>query len=204
MSRRSAAKAETRRLVLGAAQSLLRETGVEGCTMRRIGERAGVAPATVLVHFKNKVALLEAVLCEAIEAQFEAATASLPTDGGFGGRFVHLAAAFLSLYHEDRDLYRALIRDTSFEPENVDSPIGALNKRFLGFVAREVGKEQRAGRVRPTADPVMAASALFSLYLGTLMHFLRTPELEPATAVALLRVMVSDFLNGILTSGGGP
>ncbi len=64
MDRRKASKFETRQLILSAAKKLFLEKGVEQCTMRAIATEAGVSAASVVVHFKNKIGLLEASLYE--------------------------------------------------------------------------------------------------------------------------------------------
>ena len=198
MSRRAASKAETRELILAAARELFWETGADGCTMRKIGERAGVAPASVVVHFQNKVSLLEAVLGAAIEERLTEAEATIPEGADLRSRLLHIASAFLHLYGANKDLYRTLIRNTCFEPDESSPRLADLNSRFLASVAGEVMLAQERGSVRRSVDPQMAAAAMFSLYLATLIHFLRTPDLEPGAALDLLAQLANDYLNGIL------
>jgi AcrR family transcriptional regulator len=69
MNRREASKIETKNLILQAAKQLFRKKRVEECTMRTIAARAGVSPASVIVHFKSKIALLE----EALEGEINSA-----------------------------------------------------------------------------------------------------------------------------------
>ena len=80
MNRREASKLETRRLILAAARKLFRSRGVAHSTMREIARTAGVSPASVVVHFKNKIALMEAALFEDIDRTIDAAVMSLPPD----------------------------------------------------------------------------------------------------------------------------
>ncbi len=90
MNRREAAKRETCSLILEAARELFMDLGVERCTMREIARKAGVSPASVVVHFKNKVALLEAALFEDIERNINRVFASLPPAGNLFARMMHI------------------------------------------------------------------------------------------------------------------
>jgi len=198
VSRREQSKLETRRLILDAAGELFREIGVEGATMRRIGARAGVSPASVVVHFRTKTALLESVLGEEIGAALDEALATVPREEGLLERLLHTPRVFLRLYATNRDLYRVLIRETCFEPDGSSPHLEILNERALRFTAEDVAREQRAGTVRPDVDPEWTARGLFSLYLGVLIAFFRMPDLDPNTAAEWLETMTGEYLNGIL------
>jgi AcrR family transcriptional regulator len=66
--RRTAAAAETRQAVLGAAKEEFEARGWAATTMRSIATRAGVSPKTVEALFATKPALLEATLLAALSA----------------------------------------------------------------------------------------------------------------------------------------
>jgi len=69
--RRSAASAEqTRAAILAATTKVIAQHSLSGTTVERVAAAAGVAPATVILHFKRKEALLIAVL-EELAREFE-------------------------------------------------------------------------------------------------------------------------------------
>src|SRR5262245_1116200 len=69
--RRSAASAEqTRAAILAAATKVIAQHSLSGTTVERVAVAAGVAPATVILHFKRKEALLVAAL-EELAREFE-------------------------------------------------------------------------------------------------------------------------------------
>ena len=121
MNRREVSKTETRRLIMTAARKLFLEKDVDQCTMRAIAKLAGVSAASVVVHFKNKGALMEAALTEDIERTTAQALATLPAEGDLAQRLTHIWRAMYSFYDANRKLYRVLIRSTVFEPEE-DTP----------------------------------------------------------------------------------
>jgi len=202
MRRTDTIKAETRALILNAASSLFRERGVEKSTIRDVAARAGVSPASVIVHFRNKTALLEAALSEDIAGSLAGALATLPGDRELQTVLLHMAAEMLLLYDRDRQLYRVLIRDTFFEPVQ-DSPIIArLDEEYFAFLVNLLEQEKQKGRVRAEIDTRLAASSLFFLYIGVLREFLRTPELSAEKALELLAVILEQYLTGIFLPGG--
>src|SRR5215510_4869455 len=69
--RRSAVSAEqTRAAILSATTRVIAQYSLSGTTVERVAAAAGVAPATVILHFKRKEALLIAVL-EELAREFE-------------------------------------------------------------------------------------------------------------------------------------
>jgi TetR/AcrR family transcriptional repressor of bet genes len=71
--RRSAASAEqTRAAILAATTKVIAQHSLSGTTVERVAVAAGVAPATVILHFKRKEALLVAAL-EELAHEFEQA-----------------------------------------------------------------------------------------------------------------------------------
>lgn len=63
-SRREASKIETRNRVLSAARALFAEEGVANATIRRIADRAGVAPGSVFTTFASKEDVLATIIAE--------------------------------------------------------------------------------------------------------------------------------------------
>lgn len=55
---------EKRRMILDAARDLLRDVGYERTTMRAIGDRIGYTAAALYHHFRNKEALLAALVVQ--------------------------------------------------------------------------------------------------------------------------------------------
>src|SRR4030066_1499232 len=106
MNRREASKKETKRLILKAARKLFAQKGMEECTIRDIAEKAGVSPASVVVHFKSKTALLEEALNRDIENALSELIASIPEDLELLDRLMYLAKGFFRLYAKNRNLYR--------------------------------------------------------------------------------------------------
>jgi AcrR family transcriptional regulator len=202
MNRREASKNETRKLILNAARQLFAQKGMDECTIRDIAAKAGVSPASVMVHFKSKTALLEEALNRDIAKALAALQASVPEDQGLLDRLLHLAQGFFRLYDQNRNLYRALIRNTIFEPSSETPKIDNLSEMYLQFLAGVMEAEKARGVINPGVDTQVAAGAVFSLYLGALTLLFRHPEMPVPAVAAVLAAMTGQYLEGIINREG--
>jgi AcrR family transcriptional regulator len=197
MNRRQASKNETRQLILRAARRLFPQKGMEESTIRDIAREAGVSPASVVVHFKSKTALLEEALNRDIETALSELVASMPEDLELLDRLMHLAKGFFRLYDQNRKLYRALIRCTIFEPAGETPDITNVTEGYLRFLSSLVEAGQARGIIRPEVDVSVAAGAIFSLYLGALIMLFRRPDMTVELVAEALAAMTGQYLKGI-------
>ena len=123
----------------------------------------------MVVHFKSKTALLEEALNRDIEGALSELVASMPEDLELLDRLMHLAKGFFRLYDQNRNLYRALIRYTIFEPAGETPNMTKVSERYLRFLSGLVEEGKARGIIRPEVDTTVAAAAIFSLYLGALI-----------------------------------
>ncbi len=201
MNRREKSKKETRQLILRAARKLFAAKGMEECTLRDIAGKAGVSPASVVVHFKSKTGLLEEALSSDIESALSELMASMPGNATLLERLMHLAKGFLKLYDKNRNLYRALLRHTIFQPASETPIVSRQSEEYVQFLSRLLAEEKARGGIRPEVDPVVASASIFSLYLGAVIMLLRMPEMTVGTISNLLASMTDQYLKGVTTHG---
>lgn len=198
MNRREASKNETKRLILQAARKLFAQKGMEECTIRDIAKRAGVSPASVVVHFKSKTALLEEALCSDIASALSEFIDSLPINMRLLDRLMHLSTGFFNLYDKNRNLYRALIRHTIFESAGETPIMSQQSEQYVQFLSHLIEEEKTRNVIRPDVDSAIAATSVFSLYVGALIMFFRMPEMTVEAAVDILTSMTDQYLKGII------
>ena len=201
MTRRDDSKAETRELILKTARLLFWEKGVEKCTIREIAKEAGVSPASVIVHFKNKTALLEATLYEEIETNLAKTLANLSTDQEFSGVLMYIVSRMLAVYDKNRDLYRILIRDTYYESLHDSPSIARQDEQYIQFVVEMIERKKGKGHFRQDLDPNLAAWSILYLYFGVLRKFLIDPEFSVADAESTIAAMFQQLISGFLSHG---
>ena len=200
MNRREASKNETRKLILEAARKLFARKGMEECTLRDIAKKAGVSPASVVVHFKSKTALLEEAVNSDIKNALSGLMASMPEDRGLLDCVMHLSKGLLTLYDKNRDLYRALIRYTIFEPASETPNITNESEQYLRFLSMMIEEEKARGTIEPDVDSSVAALSISSLYIGAIVMLFRMPEMTVETVMDILASMTDQYLKGIMTT----
>ncbi|PIE62596.1 MAG: hypothetical protein CSA25_04410 [Desulfobacter postgatei] len=197
MNRKEMFKAQTRQLILEAARKLFFEENFSRCTMRRVAAEAGVCAASVVVHFKNKIALMEAALAEDIGQTWEGALKTLPAKGSIATRINHIWLTMFTFYDGNRNLYRELLSSTVFKVEE-DTP--ALRRdvdTFLDFLVTVVEDEKTAGRMGKEVDSTILAMSLFSQYFGVEVMFFRDPGMTPEAAAQIVEMMNQQTLTGL-------
>src|SRR4030043_1032623 len=200
MNRREASKKETKRLILKAARTLFARKGMEECTIRDIARKARVSPASVVVHFKSKTALLEEALCGDIESASSELVASMPENIELLDRLMHLSKGFFRLYDKNRDLYRALIRSTIFEPASETPIMSKLSEQHIQFLSHIIEEQKTRGMIWPEVDSMIAAASIFSLSMGALLFLSLMPHFDVDMISDILASMTDQYLKGITRS----
>jgi AcrR family transcriptional regulator len=200
-NRREIAKAETRELILKAARAMFLEKGVDQCTMRGIAKAAGVSPASIIVHFKNKTSLLEVALNDEITSTVMVAIQSFPEEEDLLTRLLHTSRCMFAFYDNNRDLYRSLLKHTLLEPEINNPHITKELDNYIRFITCLIEDEQKKGALINGTDPHIAAMSVAGLYIGVLIMFFRDPSITPDAASVMLEQMTATCLTGILKGG---
>lgn len=203
MNRREASKKETRRLILETARKLFAKKGMEECTIRDIANKAGVSPASVVVHFKSKTALLEEVLSTDIGKALSELTATMPKGADLPAQLMHLSRGMLRFYDKNRNLYRALLRYTIFEPVSDTPNMSRQSEAYVQFLSRLIEEQKKGSMIKPEVDSTVAAASIFFLYLGALTVLFRMPEMTVETIADGLASMTDQYLKGICVKNKG-
>jgi AcrR family transcriptional regulator len=197
MNRREASKRETRHLIMEAAKKLFLEKDVEKCTMRAIAKKAGVSAASVVVHFKNKRALMEATLTEDIDRTIDEAVATMPSKGDFAERLTHIWRSMFTFYAANRDLYRFFLSSMIFAPEDETPSLTAQATTFLNYLEEWIEHEKKDDRMDREVDSEIMARTLFSQYFGVLIMFYRDVSMSPGAAADSVLTMIRQTLAGL-------
>ena len=198
MNRREASKTETRQLILTAARKMFMERKVSECTMRSIAREAGVSPASVVVHFRNKTVLLEEALFEDVEREVLAAKDSMPKEAPLLASFMHIYHHMFRYYDRKRELYRELIKCAVFSPADESPHLNRQMVDFLQFTGGMIEAGKATGTTLAHVDARTAATSLFSMYFYVLANFLRDPDVTVEMATDSLSAMMAQLFDGIL------
>lgn len=184
-------RAETAREILAAAEQVFIEEGLLGASMSMIAERAGVAVGTLYNRFKDRDALLEALLEERRAELLERLDVVIAERAGEDLRtrlYAFVLAVFLQC-EEHRPFLRLVFASEHAHKSGKEKTSRALRERLDGVL--KPGPANRDLRKDPDHS---FSGLLLAMVRGTLeRERYGLPVLEPAAAAALI---VDFFMRG--------
>jgi AcrR family transcriptional regulator len=183
---------DLRRALLEAAARIIQREGVEGLTLRAVGERLGVSRTALYRHFSDKSALLSAVARDGfrrlrltlLEA-WEKEGRGRPGFDAMGIAYVRFAAENPSHY---RVMFGGFLAGPQPDPELAEEASGAFQVLVDALVA-----QQEAGLVRRD-DPLQLAHLIWAMVHGIAMLAIdghlahRDADADALTAFAVERI----------------
>jgi AcrR family transcriptional regulator len=158
---------DLRRALIDQALRTIDRLGVEGLTLRAVGEALGVSRTALYRHFSNKQALVAAVAREgfrmlrtALVDAWEGNGRGQPGFDAMGAAYLGFAVAHPSHY---RVMFGRFVESCARDPELIEE----ANAAFQALVDALVD-QQRDGRVRRD-DPVTLARFIWALTHGIAM-----------------------------------
>jgi AcrR family transcriptional regulator len=187
---------DLRHALLEEAARTIQHEGVDGLTLRAVGERLGVSRTALYRHFTDKAALLAAVARDGFRT-LRLALVEAWTEGGGGRRgFEAMGLAYVQFALANPSHYRVMfggfLARGSPDRELAEEAAGAFQALVDALIA-----QQQAGLVRPD-DPLQLARLIWALVHGIAMlaidrHF----EHQHADAETLSAFAVERIRTGI-------
>jgi len=193
--RRSRQRADARRAILDATESLLVEGGYESFSIRRLVERCGYTAPTIYHYFGDKPGLLDALLEEVFQ-KLVRLIRRVPESDDAIEYLRALARAFVRFGLRNPTHYRLLTqpRDPATQrPRSVEAVVELLQKPWLEL--------WEAGRLR-SGDARSASQSLWALCDG-LIH-LRASRPEHDWSKFLTDDAINALLRGLITPASRP
>lgn len=156
--------AETRQRLLDAAADVFAERGYEGATLADIARTAGYTTGAIYSRFRDKAALLLAVVERILESQQQAAV-----EAATGEDLGALATQFTDA---DSAAMRALVLEAHVAARR-DPAVGEVLRRFqserLDALTQTVKEAQSSGDVDPSVDANAVATLFMAIPLGLVL-----------------------------------
>jgi AcrR family transcriptional regulator len=185
-----------RAALLEAAESTLREEGIEGLSLRELARQVGVSHGAPRRHFADRQALLDA-LAESgfarLGAELRAAVEGAGED--YEARLRAAGAAYVRFAISD-----AALLELMFAGKHREQEPGALHEaadRAFSVILELIQQGQASGVLEP-GDPVRIALLLFATMQG-LAALVTAGMVEPGLLDSLLGDAVARFLHGSRT-----
>ncbi|MEL6363720.1 MAG: TetR/AcrR family transcriptional regulator [Pseudomonadota bacterium] len=192
-TRRERKKRETRRRILDAAFSLMKDHGYENVKIDEIARRADVANATFFLHFPTKAALITA-FNEDVSEQIVRRLAEFdfpPVE-----QLELLRAIVLDEWRDHADLLRRIVYD-ALAQGNEDLENSATS--IVEIIEDIVREGQADGSFSRDVDAEIAAHCLMACWRSATLNWARSGDAERARRAN--RQALDLVLNGLLPRG---
>jgi AcrR family transcriptional regulator len=184
--------------LLAATLAVLDREGVNGLNLRAVGEEAGVSAPAVYWHFKDKPALLAAVVKQ-ISAEFvqqvrEAAERARPRD-----MLAAVADAFIAFVVEHPHRFQLLFRGPTRGNQVLRQPPPPPHTSF-GTMIDVVRRSMKAGGLK-VDDPVSVALTVSAMGQGLVVLLERNRFGDRDEFAEFARLSFRRLLNGLAVAG---
>lgn len=204
-TRKDAIREAKRTIILEAALEIFERDGLEGASMRAIGEAAGYTAAAIYFHFPSKEAIYSELLSRSLDRLISQVNAASRDHAKPARRLEAAALAFFDFYAanpRDLDLGFYLFRG-GVRPRGLSSEADvALNAKLLeslapvAAAARELGATPRAAQSTVADIFAHAVGLLLSEHTGRMKLF-------GARARKLMQVQIGRLLSELQHSKRG-
>jgi AcrR family transcriptional regulator len=191
--RRSQQRADARRAILDATESLLVEEGYESFSIRRLVERCGYTAPTIYHHFGDKPGLLDALLEEVFQ-KLVRSIRRVPESDDPIEYLRALARAFVRFGLRNPTHYRLLT-----QPRDPASPVPRSAEEARELLERPLLELWELGRLR-SRDARSASQSFWALADG-LIH-LQSCRPEHDWSKSLVEDSIGALLSGLIVPAG--
>ncbi|MFI0775301.1 TetR/AcrR family transcriptional regulator [Streptomyces sp. NPDC021212] len=157
-----------RQEILDAATRILEETGRENAlSLRGVAREVGIAAPSIYLHFKDKTALVWAVLAEAYRALAAAMDEGADAAAEVGGGPLERMRATVTAYRRfaiDKPRRYELMFNLEYEPERrtvADHPLGTVRRAWIRAVDSYLAEADAARR---------AEAEILAMHVWTAVH----------------------------------
>jgi AcrR family transcriptional regulator len=187
---------ENRARILEVARQAFAERGVDGTSMHRIGQAAGVGQGTLYRHFEHKGALCSALLSEEIEGFVGEMRRRTEGRGSALGRLKWFLGR-VARFNEENGALLGAIRDAAAGGRRVELYDNPFYERLKGTVVGLLN-EAADGEVSPDLDvECLAHTLLAALNIDLYVYQRHHLGMERERIVGALRSVV----NGLRVDG---
>lgn len=177
-----AGPAEARRAeILEAAAAVFGEKGYERATMKEIAARAGIAPGTIYLYFKNKRDLLLAIADSLIAGPVDQTLAEV-VDLEAGDYIAAILRNRLQFARENRAFLQALVTQIWTDRELRERFFAQIMGPLLAVGARYLQMQVKGGKLRPCRIDVVVPAVAGSIVILSALRALMPEQLLPGVS----------------------
>lgn len=164
MSKKAYHHGNLRDALIGAAQNILATSGVEGLSLRKVAQHAGVSATAPYGHFKDKRELLAVLATQGFEGLLESMAQEAATlTGKTGYSLTGLARGYIKFSTQNTALFQLMFGTEIGELEDFPT-LAAAGSKCYSMMADSVATQIQA--TGSPSDTSVAATAAWSLVHG--------------------------------------
>jgi AcrR family transcriptional regulator len=187
-----------RAMLVEKALEVFGDRGFRGTTIKRIAERAGLAPGSVYTYFKDKKALFRSTL----EEGWDAFLASLDEMAGSHEPFARTLGQLLDTGFAELAKRLPLVRGIIFEPGRGDFMRGKIDE-LCRRIERIFVAARRQGVLRSAANPAAWRAMLRITVSGILFSAASAPPERAAEELRGMKAAVRQMIAARVSEGTG-
>jgi AcrR family transcriptional regulator len=185
---------DTRERILQAAGRLFLRQGYTATSVSRISKEARIGKATVYHHFKDKHAIIQALLDRTI-SRIQNAISTADGDTDPRRRIEATAKASLGFLKESMDLFQVIRREVPESRGRLQSEFAAFIRSYTASLTDAIREGIRQGIFRQV-NPSDAARALLAMLTGLYAQFFAEGNRETVSEKTLASIL-DVFFQGI-------
>jgi len=187
-----------RAMLVEKALEVFGDRGFRGTTIKRIAERAGLAPGSVYTYFKDKKALFRSTL----EEGWDAFLASLDEMAGSHEPFARTLGQLLDTGFAELAKRLPLVRGIIFEPGRGDFMRGKIDE-LCRRIERIFAAARRQGVLRSAVNPAAWRAMLRITVSGILFSAASAPPERAAEELRGMKAAVRQMIAARVSEGTG-
>lgn len=189
--------ADSRAVILDAAERLFMQDGYRGISMRQIAEEVGVTKAALYYHFQDKedlfIAIVERYLLE-MSALIDQVTAADASGVSAREQVSELVRRILAQPPEQRSIIRLASQELgNIHPHHRARFLALYHDRFVGRITALLQAGMERGELR-ALDPAVATWSLLGMMYP---YFHPTPPTQSALTPALIDQLLQIYFDGL-------
>jgi AcrR family transcriptional regulator len=138
-----------RAVLLEQAEGMLRDTGVDGLSLRELARQAGVSHGAPRSHFIDRQALLDALAEQGFERLAQKVEVALASEGTFAERFRLVGRAYVDFGVDDAALMELMFAAKTSDPAG---PVAAAAGRLFQVLEEAMGDTATSDETRDNRD----------------------------------------------------
>jgi AcrR family transcriptional regulator len=189
---------DTRERILEAALRLFPRYGLHGTSIDQLAAEAGISPATIYWHFKDKEALIAAVIERFSVMPELRRLAELGASGDPERDLRELGRRIVDVLGARVDMILVLLAEQSRMPADSATPLREPVMRMWSFLMHYLGAQTQRGTLRAGLHPLLTVQAFAGpFFVYTMARRIFGPDGMPPVEQAV-ETFVDIFLHGTL------